>query len=71
MTNGIIGVNIMVALTDFDQHIEGAVEGGADIIFMGAGLARKLPASIGDLNKLHTEFVPIVSSDKAVRIILN
>ena len=69
-TDGIIGINIMVALTDFDQHIEGAVEGGADIVFMGAGLPRKLPASIGDINKLHTEFVPIVSSGKAIRVIL-
>ncbi|MBN2184682.1 MAG: nitronate monooxygenase [Candidatus Krumholzibacteriota bacterium] len=68
-TDGIIGVNIMVALTDFDQHIEGAVEGGADIVFMGAGLPRKLPESIGDINKLHTEFVPIVSSVRAISII--
>ena len=69
-TDGIIGINIMVALTDFDQHIEAAIEGGVDIIFMGAGLPRKLPASIGDINKLHTEFVPIVSSGKAIKVIL-
>ncbi len=69
-TNGIIGVNIMVALTDFEKHVEGAVEGEADIIFMGAGLPRRMPESIGDMNKLHTEFVPIISSGKAIKIIL-
>ncbi len=69
-TDGIIGINIMVALTDFEQHIEGAVEGKADIIFMGAGLPRKMPESIGDINKLNTEFVPIVSSGRATTVIL-
>lgn len=71
-TNGIIGVNIMVALTDFDEHVVGAVEVGADIIFMGAGLPLKLPKALplDDLNSMKTKLVPIVSSAKAVKLIL-
>jgi nitronate monooxygenase len=71
-TDGVIGVNIMVALTDFNSHIEGAIEGGADIVFMGAGLPRKMPCTIplDALDSLHTRFVPIISSAKAAKIIL-
>ncbi|MFH1709147.1 MAG: nitronate monooxygenase family protein [Planctomycetota bacterium] len=69
---GAIGVNIMVALTDFDAHVEGAVEAKADFVFMGAGLPQRFPESLplDDLNSLHTRFVPIVSSAKATQVIL-
>ena len=36
-TQGIIGVNIMVALTTFSQMVRTAIENRADIIFSGAG----------------------------------
>src|SRR4030043_416913 len=38
MTGGIIGVNIMVALTDYFDLLQIAVEEGADAVFIGAGL---------------------------------
>jgi len=37
-TDGIIGVNIMVALSDFDEMAQCAVDEHVDILFMGAGL---------------------------------
>lgn len=37
LSNGIIGVNIMVALTTFSQMVRTAIENKADIIFSGAG----------------------------------
>jgi len=71
MTGGIIGVNIMVALSDCDTLVEGSVEAGADIVLIGAGLPLKLPANLplDDLDSLSTRLVPIVSSAKAANII--
>ncbi len=71
MTDGIIGVNIMVALTDFDDLLQVAVDEGADLVFLGAGLPLKLPKSLplDRLDAVATKFVPIVSSARAARII--
>ena len=41
MTKGIIGVNIMLALSDFDALVKIAVDEGADLVFLGAGLPLK------------------------------
>lgn len=66
-SNGIIGVNIMVATNYYKEHVKAAIEGGADLIISGAGLPLKLPEFIGDsLIKI----VPIVSSPKAANVIL-
>ncbi|MFC1738123.1 NAD(P)H-dependent flavin oxidoreductase [Planctomycetota bacterium] len=71
-TDGIIGVNIMVALSDFDDLVQGAVEEEANILFLGAGLPIKLPKTLplDSLGELSTKFVPIVSSGRAAEIIL-
>ena len=70
-TDGIIGVNIMVALSDFDDLVQCAVDEGADIIFMGAGLPISLPKTLplDRLSELATRFVPIVSSARAAEIV--
>src|SRR4030042_2107360 len=69
-TNGIIGVNIMVALSDFDDLLQCAVDEGADILFLGAGLPISLPKTLplDKLDDLATRFVPIVSSVRAAEI---
>ena len=41
--NGIIGVNIMVAMKNYKELVEATIEGGADLIISGAGLPLKLP----------------------------
>jgi len=71
MTRGIIGVNIMVALSDFYNMVKIAVEEKADLIFMGAGLPlRGLEMLVPDkLKKVKTKVVPIVSSSRAAKII--
>ena len=57
-----IAVNIMVAQTDYKEMVEAAIEGGADIIFSGAGLPMNLPKiAYGATTKL----VPIISSARA------
>ena len=71
MTDGIIGVNIMVAISDFDDLVQCAVDEEANLLFIGAGLPIRLPESLplDNLGELPTKFVPIVSSAKAAKII--
>ncbi|MDR2628255.1 MAG: nitronate monooxygenase [Dysgonamonadaceae bacterium] len=66
-TNGVIGVNIMVALSDYGDMARTAIEEQADVIFSGAGLPLDLP-SYRTANS-NTKLVPIVSSARAARII--
>ncbi|MBN2102631.1 nitronate monooxygenase [bacterium] len=72
-TDGLIGVNIMVALSDYDNLMEGAVEENADFLFLGAGLPLKFSEAFPPerLKTMNTKIVPIVSSAKAVQVIFN
>ncbi len=67
LSHGIIGVNIMVALSNYEDMVNVSVEEDIDIIFSGAGLPIDLPKYIGANRK--TKIVPIVSSARAARII--
>lgn len=72
-TDGIIGVNLMVALTDCYDLAEVAVKEGADILFLGAGLPLKIPVQImkdRTGGKGPIKIIPIVSSGRAAKIIL-
>ena len=42
-TQGILGVNIMVALSNFADMVTTSIEEGIDVIFSGAGLPLTLP----------------------------
>ena len=66
-TRGIIGVNIMVALTHFAEMVKAAIAEKADIIFAGAGLPLDLPSFLR--NGDQTRLVPIVSSGRAAALI--
>lgn len=63
---GIIGVNIMVALNHYADIVKKAVEAGADLIISGAGLPVNLPLYTKGSK---TKIAPIVSSGKAARVI--
>ena len=66
MTDGIIGVNVMVALSNYENLATTAAEEGVDIIISGAGLPLDLPKFVrGQPARL----VPIVSSARALNII--
>ena len=67
MTKGILGVNIMVAMSNFEDLVKTAIDEGIDIIFAGAGLPLNLPQYLS--NACKTKIVPIVSSGRAARII--
>lgn len=64
---GIIGVNVMVAMTNFTDMIKTCISEKVDIIIAGAGLPLDLPSFLkkGSLTKL----VPIVSSARAARLL--
>lgn len=66
-TTGIIGVNIMVALTHFADLVRTAIAEKVDIIFAGAGLPLDLPGYLNAGDR--TCLVPIVSSGRAAALI--
>jgi nitronate monooxygenase len=63
---GILGVNIMVALSNFADMVRTAVEEKIDVIFAGAGLPMNLPEFV---KGTATRIVPIVSSGRAAALI--
>ena len=68
LSNGVIGLNIMVAMSDYDNLLECAIEEEVDIVFLGAGLPLRFPKSFS-LDKIKTQIVPIVSSARATQLI--
>ncbi|NVN98728.1 MAG: nitronate monooxygenase [Geobacteraceae bacterium] len=66
--DGIIGVNVMVALADFEKLVEAAIEGGAKVIVCGAGLPLTLPGLTAHAPDV--ALVPIVSSLRAAQLIV-
>lgn len=65
--NGIIGVNIMVAVREYAAYVNAAMENGADLIISGAGLPLELPKLTKGRD---IKIVPIISSFKAASILL-
>lgn len=70
-TNGVIGLNIMVAMSDYNNLLECAIEEEIDLVFIGAGLPLRFPKSfsLDKIKEIKTHFVPIVSSARAAQII--
>ncbi len=74
LTSGLIGVNIMVALTTFGDLVKASIENRADVIFSGAGLPTELPKIFRTVceqkkEEFRTKLVPIVSSARAASIL--
>lgn len=65
-SNGVIGVNIMHALSDYVSLVETAVEENIDLIISGAGVPRDLPKY---LNGKDIKLIPIVSSARYSNLI--
>jgi len=64
---GVIGVNCMVAVSNYDDVVLAACEAGAQVIVSGAGLPLGLPGLTADYPDV--ALVPIVSSVKAAELI--
>ena len=71
LTKGVIGLNVMMALTDHEELIKVAIEEKIDLIVMGAGLPLKIPGMLADSGFAdhHTKLVIKVSSAKAAKLI--
>lgn len=69
LTDGVIGVNIMMALTDHEELIRVATEEKIDLIIMGAGLPLKIPALFTEDQKHRPKLVIKISSAKAAKLI--
>lgn len=66
ISNGVIGVNIMVVLSNYEEFVQVCVEEKVDMIISGAGLPLDLPKlTKGSGIKL----IPIVSSVRALDVI--
>lgn len=66
MTDGIIGVNIMVALGHYESLLRTAIEEDVDFIISGAGLPLDLPKY---LEGKDIKLIPVVSSARTFQII--
>ena len=64
--NGIIGVNLMVAIENYVEMVKVCVKEKVDLIISGAGLPKDLPSFVKGTN---TKIAPIVSSAKAAKLI--
>jgi len=66
-TKGIIAMNFMAAMNNYELYVKKALEEKIDIIVSGAGLPLALPRLVKGTD---TKIVPIVSSAKAAKIII-
>ncbi len=62
-----LGINLMVAMNFYEEHVKASIEAGIDLIISGAGLPVNLPKFTKESN---VKIAPIVSSSKACNILL-
>jgi nitronate monooxygenase len=68
-SKGVMGVNIMVAMSNFEEMVKTSISEKIDIIFSGAGLPLDLPKFL--TKDSQTKLVPIISSGRAAKLICN
>ncbi|MFH1477076.1 MAG: nitronate monooxygenase family protein [Verrucomicrobiota bacterium] len=64
---GPLGINVMVALSNYAEINRAAAGEGIDFIISGAGLPIQLPEYVGDRN---IALIPVISSGRALHILL-
>ncbi len=64
-TSNPFGVNVMCALTNYDNLVQVSVDEGVAAIISGAGLPLRLPGLVSDR---HVKLIPIVSSARAAAL---
>lgn len=64
--NGLVGVNIMASINEYEEDVKRASREGVDFIISGAGLPMNLPELAGE----EVLIAPIVSSLKALQLIV-
>ncbi len=70
LTNGQgpLGINVMVALSNYEAIVRAAVKEGIDFILSGAGIPISLPEYVGDAD---VALIPIVSGGRVLKILLS
>ncbi len=63
-----LGINAMVALSNYAAIIRQSVESGVDFIISGAGLPINMPEYVGDAE---VALIPVISSGRALTILLS
>lgn len=63
---GPLGVNVMVALTNYKSLVQTAVKEGIEFIVSGAGLPLRLPSYVDE----KTALIPVVSSGRVLALIM-
>ena len=61
-----VGVNVMVALTEYADFVQVCVDEGVDVLISGAGLPLRLPEYAGDSPM---KLVPIISSARGADVV--
>jgi len=71
LTRGIFGLNIMMAISDFNEHLKVAIEEKVAVVFLGAGLPLRIPEiiSVDRARNCFTNLVPKISSSRAAQAI--
>lgn len=64
--NGVLGVNIMVAMNNYAETVKECVKNKIDLIISGAGLPKELPKFVEGTK---TKIAPIISSLRACKLI--
>lgn len=64
-TDGIIGVNIMVAVRKFKELVQTAIAEGVDLVVAGAGFSRDV---FGWCREAGVECVPVVGSERVAKL---
>jgi len=62
-----LGVNVMVALSNYESIVRTSVSEGVDFIISGAGLPLNLPEFVEDAD---IALIPVISSGRALEVIL-
>lgn len=65
---GVIAVNVMKALSQYEGYIQQSIASGADAIVVGAGLPLDLPELAKDFPK--TALIPILSDARGVQLLV-
>ena len=68
MSDGVIGVNIMGALSNYEDMVRTAVEEDIDYIISGAGLPISLPDFAGETS---VKLIPLIASARAAELLIN
>jgi NAD(P)H-dependent flavin oxidoreductase YrpB (nitropropane dioxygenase family) len=67
LSDGVVGVNIMVALSNYEDMVRTAANENVDYIISGAGVPLSLPAFAGDST---AKLIPIVCSARGAELVI-